>query len=215
MYRVVFYSHKASILWRQRGNESLAPIQGRMGAIFVRLPILFLFSHRESKYMFIFTKEEFKWKTMKTGNVKGNPRSRHWANDYPVFWPGRRCRQSKQNQCDPKITVTVRHFALQATMLEIARYTAESQAAVNEKSGRQTEPLQITEVWLSTDSRYSKAADKSCAYQRKIFGTEKEFRNRWTENFPDENVWPPTARVSAEARDENEWDAHDVCEFSR
>ena len=69
--------------------------------------------------------------------------------------------------------------------------------------------------WLSTDSRYSKAAEAVCAYQRKNFGTEKEFRNRWTENFPDENVWPPTARVSAEARDENEWDAHDVCEFSR
>jgi len=50
---------------------------------------------------------------------------------------------------------------------------------------------------------------------KRNFGTEKEFRNRWTENFPDENVLPPTARVSAEARDENEWDAHDICEFSR
>ena len=69
--------------------------------------------------------------------------------------------------------------------------------------------------WLSTDSRYSKAAVAMCAYQRRKFGTEKEFRNRWTENFPDENVLPPTARVSAEARDENGGDAHDVCEFSR
>ena len=30
-----------------------------------------------------------------------------------------------------------------------------------------------------------------------------KIRNRWTENFPDENALPPTARVSAEARDEN------------
>ena len=50
---------------------------------------------------------------------------------------------------------------------------------------------------------------------KRNFGTEKEFRNRWAENFPDENALPPTARVSGEARDENEWDAHDVWEFRR
>ena len=37
-----------------------------------------------------------------------------------------------------------------------------------------------------------------------------KIRNRWTEKFPDENALPPTARVSAEARDENVWGAHDV-----
>ena len=35
-------------------------------------------------------------------------------------------------------------------------------------------------------------------------GLTVKIRNRWTENFPDENELPPTARVSAEARDENE-----------
>ena len=30
-----------------------------------------------------------------------------------------------------------------------------------------------------------------------------KIRNRWTEKFPDENALPPTARVSAEDRDEN------------
>ena len=35
-------------------------------------------------------------------------------------------------------------------------------------------------------------------------GLTVEIRNRWTENFPDENVLPPTARVSAEVRDENQ-----------
>jgi len=39
---------------------------------------------------------------------------------------------------------------------------------------------------------------------KRNFGTEKEFRNRWAENFPDKNELPPAARVSAEARDENE-----------
>ena len=42
-----------------------------------------------------------------------------------------------------------------------------------------------------------------------------KIRNRWAVSFPDENVLPPTARVSAEARDENEWDTHDVWEFRR
>ena len=38
---------------------------------------------------------------------------------------------------------------------------------------------------------------------KKEFWYRKEFRNRWTENFPDENALPPAARVSAEDRDEN------------
>ena len=29
---------------------------------------------------------------------------------------------------------------------------------------------------------------KHCVRTKENFGTEKEFRNRWTENFPDENV---------------------------
>ena len=56
-------------------------------------------------------KEEFKWRTMKTGNVKGNPRLKHWANDYLVFWPKRGCWPSKQKQCDWKKPVTEKPFA--------------------------------------------------------------------------------------------------------
>ena len=41
------------------------------------------------------------------------------------------------------------------------------------KRGRLTELLQITVIWLSTDSRYSKAADKSCAYQKEILVQKK------------------------------------------
>ena len=60
----------------------------------------------------------------------------------------------------------------------MVRYTAESQAAVNEK-------------W---------AADRAVTDHGDL---TVKIRNRWTENFPDENALPPTARVSAEARDEN------------
>ena len=48
------------------------------------------------------------------------------------------------------------------------RYTADSQTAVNEY-GRLIEPLQITVIWLSTDSRYSKATDESCVYQKEFW----------------------------------------------
>ena len=79
-----------------------------------RLVVLFCFCYLKwgSKYTcFIFMKEEFKWRTMKTGNVKGNPRLKHWANDYPVFWPKRGCWPSKQKQCDWKKPVTEKPFA--------------------------------------------------------------------------------------------------------
>ena len=39
-----------------------------------------------------------------------------------------------------------------------------------------------------TDSWCSKAAEALCVPKRN-FGTEKEFRNRWAENFPDENAY--------------------------
>ena len=82
------------------------------------------------------------------------------------------------------------------------------------KRGRLTEPLQITVIWLSTDSRYSKAADESCVYQKEFWYRGKELRNRWTEKLLTKML-STGARVSAKARDENEWEAHDVWEFRR
>ena len=72
----------------------------------------------------------------------------------------------------------------------MVRYTAESQAAVNENG----------------------AVDRAVIDHGDL---TVKIRNRWAENFPDENALSPTARVSAEARDENEWDTHDVWEFRR
>ena len=51
-------------------------------------------------------------------------------------------------QCNLKELVTVTQLHGRQKMSVIVRYTAESQAAVNE-NGRQTEPLQITVIWLS------------------------------------------------------------------
>ena len=72
-----------------------------------------------------------------------------------------------------------RHSRCSPTVLEMVRYTAGSRTAVNEK-------------W-AVDRAVTDHGDLTV-----------KIRNRWTENFPDENELPPTARVSAEARDENE-----------
>ena len=61
-----------------------------------------------------------------------------------------------------------------------------------------------------TDSRYSKAADESCVYQKGILVQKKSSVIGGRRNFLTKMCLPPTARVSAEARDENERDAHDV-----
>ena len=118
-------------------------------------------------------KEEFKWrKHVCKRNVKGSPKTKHWSNDYPEFWPRREGWQSKQNNVTERNRSQERHSRCSPTVLEMVRYTAESQAAVNE-NGRLTEPLQITVIWLSTDSRYSKAADESCVYQKGILVQKK------------------------------------------
>ena len=71
-----------------------------------------------------------------------------------------------------------RHSRCSPTVLEMVRYTAESLAAANEK----------------------RAVDRAVTDHGDL---TVKIRNRWAENFPDENALPPTARVSAEARDEN------------
>lgn len=71
------------------------------------------------------------------------------------------------------------------------------------RQGRLTEPYRTTwaDCQLTADTLRLQI---NHVRTKRNFGTEKEFRNRWAENFPDENELPPTARVSAEARDENE-----------
>ncbi len=71
------------------------------------------------------------------------------------------------------------------------------------EQGRRTEPYRTTwaDCQLTADTL---RLQMNHVRTKKEFWYRKEFRNRWAENFPDENVLPPTARVSAEACDENE-----------
>ena len=96
-----------------------------------------------------FMKEEFKWrKHVCKRNVKGSPKTKHWSNDCPEFWPRREGWKSKQNNVTERNRPQERHSRCSPTVLEMVRYTAGSRTAVN-ANGRLTEPLQITVIWLS------------------------------------------------------------------
>ena len=112
-------------------------------------------------------------KTIRKGNVKGNPRLEYWANDYPVFWPGRGRWQSKQKQCEPKLFGSQARFVCEAKCA--GNHTRDSRApdGWTRKRGGGQGWLQITVVWLSTDSRCSKAAEALCVPKRN-FGTEEK-----------------------------------------
>ena len=109
---------------------------------------------------------------MKTGNLKGNQRLKHWANDYPVFdrelaydqhktmWPG-------SNR------IIVMPFAQEAGNAVGDRAKHSGPRAVVGRARAADRAVQNYVGWLSTDSRYSKAADESCAYQKGILVQKK------------------------------------------
>jgi len=133
-----------------------------------------------------FMKEEFKWRTMKTGNVKGNQRLKHWASDYPVFerelayaqhktmWPGSH-------------RIIVMLFAQEAGNAVGDRAKHSGSRAVVGRARAADRAVQNYVVWLSTDSRYSKAAVTLC--QKGILVQRKRVPCRWAVSFPDENVF--------------------------
>lgn len=109
----------------------------------------------------------------------------------------------KTKQCDRKESVTVTPFALQSNCVGDGAIYSRVPGCCERKWAADravTDHGDLT-VKLTADTL---RLQMNQVRTKRNFGTEKEFRNRWTENFPDENVLPPTARVSAEARDENE-----------
>jgi len=161
-----------------------------MGAFSFVVCLVFVTSDEVQNIFFIFMKEEFKWRTMNKGNVKGNQRLKHLTDDCPVFWPRQGCQRLKQNNVIQNCLAHRRDSYARQSVPETIRETAVPRTAECEKG----------------------AADRA------------DYRSRWSDcqnpklvdgKIANENLFPPTARVSAEARDENQWGAHDVCEFSR
>ena len=148
------------------------------------------------------------------GNRKmwGNPRTKECFKDYRCFDESNWL-LSKQNGVTERNRSQERHSRRRKVLSgECAKHSG-IPGCCGRNLGRRTEPLQITVIWLSTDSRYSKAA--VTLYQKEFWYRGKGFRvgGRWV--FLTKMCLPSTARVSAETRDENEWDAHDVWEFRR
>ena len=175
-----YYLTGLALIYNQLGLTCYAYVRYR----------LFCFCYLEwgSKYTcFIFMKEEFKWRTMNTGNVKSNQRLKHWANDYPRFWPKRGCWQSKQNN------VIERNRSQQSPSLGDPRsgsnaiYSRRNLVCCEQKQAADRAEIDRWMVWLSTDSRYSKAA--VTLFQKGILVQRKRVPCRWAVSFPDENVF--------------------------
>ena len=95
---------------------------------------------------------------------------------------------AKTKQCDRKEPVTGTPFAQEAE-------------AVGDRAIYSRVPGRCERKWAADravtdhgDLTVKLTADtlrlqRHCVRTKENFGTEKEFRNRWTENFPDENVY--------------------------
>ena len=133
-------------------------------------------------------KEEFKWRTMNKGNVKGNQRLKHWTDDCPVFWPRRGCQRLKQNNVSQNCLVHRRDSYARQSVPETIRETAVPRTAECEKGAADRAVYRSRRSDCRADSRYSKAADESCVYQKGIL-VQKRVPRRWAVSFPDENVF--------------------------
>ena len=122
-------------------------------------------------------------KTIGKGNVKGNPRIKHWANDYPAFWPRRGCQRLKQNNVSQNCLVHRRDSYARQSVPETIWETAVPRTAECEKGAADRADYRSRWSDCQTDSWYSKAAEALCAYQRVFWYRGKELRNRWTEKL--------------------------------
>ena len=115
-----------------------------------------------------FMKEKFKWrKHVCKRNVKGSPKTKHWSNDYPEFWPRQEGWKSKKTMWPKGIGHSK---AIRAAVQLCWRWCdiQQAPALLWTKRGRLTEPLQITVIWLS----------KSVIGGRRIFLTKMYNRRR-------------------------------------
>ena len=88
-------------------------------------------------------------------------------------------------------------------MPETIRETAVPRTAECEKGAADRAVYRSRRSDCQTDSRYSKAADESCVYQKEILVQKKSSVIGGRRIFLTKMCLPPTARVSAEDRDEN------------
>ena len=109
------------------------------------------------------------------GNRKmwGNPRTKECFKDYRCFDESNWL-LSKQNGVTERNRSQERHSRRRKVLSgECAKHSG-IPGCCGRNLGRRTEPLQITVIWLSTDSRCSKAAAKHLRTKKKLWYRRKE-----------------------------------------
>jgi len=88
-------------------------------------------------------------------------------------------------------------------MSVIVRDTAESQAAVNEKWAADRAVTDHGDLTVKLTADALRLQMNHVCTKKEFWYRGNELRNRWTEKLLTKMCLPPTARVSAEPRDEN------------
>ena len=111
-------------------------------------------------------------KTIGKGNVKGNSRTKQWANDYPVFWPRRGCQRLKQNNVSQNCLVHRHDSYARQSVPETIREAAVPRTAECEKGAadRADYRSRRSDCQLTADAL---RLQKHCAYQKGILVQKK------------------------------------------
>ena len=104
------------------------------------------------------------------------------------FWPRRGCRQSKRKQWDRNNRSQKSPSLGDPKSGSNAIFSRRNLFCCEQKQAADRAETDRWMVWLSTDSRYSKAAVAMCAYQKGLL-VQKRVPCRWAVSFPDENVF--------------------------
>ena len=93
----------------------------------------------------------------------------------------------KTKQGEPKLVGSQARFVCEAKSAgDHTRYSCTPDSCMRKRGGGQIRTDTMADC--QTDSRYSKAADESCMYQKGIL-VQKRVLCRWAVSFPDENVF--------------------------
>jgi len=119
------------------------------------------------------------------------------------FDQGEDADSQNKNNVSQNCLVHRRDLYARQSVLETIRETAVPRTAECEKGAADRAVYRSRRSDCRTDSRYSKTADESCVYQKGILVQKKSSVIGGRRIFLTKMCLPPTARVSAEDRDEN------------
>ena len=137
-----------------------------------------------------FMKEEFKWrKHVCKRNVQGSPKTKHWSNDYPEFWPRQEGWKSKQNNVIRKKPVHSNAFALQSNCVGDGAIYSRVPGCCERKWAADRAVTDHGDLTVELTADTLRLQMNHVRTKKVFWYRRKELRNRWTEKFPDENAY--------------------------